>query len=190
MSGKAVVAVNSISVDHGGGYPKVGIEAVILQGDISKLTASRVELALAASMNLQPDKPEPQPKPVPFFHGKPDGVPRPYKPAEPQHPEYVDSGIHKGCEWCISRFMGHYCAYICVEHIRKFKSYDECELSVHGGLTWFGSVDHVPGMKSGGRNWLGWDYDHLDDEEHGWQPVEVKNEVMEAIEEFTERYGK
>ena len=167
MSGKAVVAVNSISVNHGGGYPRVGIEAVILQGDISKLTASRVELALAASMNLQPDK-----------------------PAELQPPEYVDSGIYKGCEWCISRFMGHYCAYICVEHIRKFKSYDECELSVHGGLTWLGSVDNVPGMKSGGRKWLGWDYNHFGDDEVDWQPAGVKNEVLEAIEEFTERYGK
>lgn len=168
MSGKAVVAVNSISVNHGGGYPRVGIEAVILQGDISKLTASRVELALAASMNLQPDK-----------------------PAELQHPEYVDSGIYKGCEWCISKCHDHLCAYICVEGLGlHYESIEDCKLDMHGGCSWVGGIDHVPGMRSNGRQWVGWDYNHFGDKPDDFDAKRVKDEVYGVIDEAIMRSGK
>ena len=76
---------------------------------------------------------------------------------------YFDGMLH-GLRCKIARGGGSLVAYIGIPHNHEFafKSYDNIDLDVHGGLTFAGTgVD--PGLWNKGLYWLGWDYAHMGD---------------------------
>ena len=178
---KPVIAIESMSVDHGNGYPKIHIDAVMLYGDHADLSimdpkriAAAIELAITSDG-------EPAPK---------QDTPRHHEPCDDwQRPEYIDSGIYKGCEWCISKCHDHLCAYVCVEGLGlHYESTEDCRLDVHGGCSWVGGIEHVPGMRSNGMQWVGWDYNHYGDKPEDFDAKRVKDEVYGVIDEAIVRY--
>ena len=82
-------------------------------------------------------------------------------------------GTYKDIPYLIAvNYMGHRCAYLDVSNtpFQKYandENYDECPLSVHGGVTYGGQ-----GVLKESGDFIGWDYAHCDDKTI--EPDEIK----------------
>src|SRR3990167_11279615 len=76
---------------------------------------------------------------------------------------YFDGMLH-GLRCKIARGGGSLVAYIGIPHNHEFafKSYDNIDLDVHGGLAFAGTGVDL-GLWNKGLYWLGWDYAHMGD---------------------------
>ena len=93
-----------------------------------------------------------------------------------------------------TKTTGHYCAY--VEVPKDLAGWFEGEVPVHGGVTWGGDhgtghTDEYPdGTKCAeGCEVLGWDYNHLTDDECDQTYERIESELLEAVRALAERIG-
>lgn len=126
-----------------------------------------------------------------------------YKTLLNKKPELLYNGEYGGYEYYITSMGSHPCAYIIIEpdDILFGKSEEELNIPVHGGITYTATFlsDWVT------DKWvIGWDYWHYGDYDgitgpllenmdvkyKKWTTLEIKNEVIEAIDYILKAYKK
>ncbi len=104
---------------------------------------------------------------------------------EPDHEDFhVQVGGKKVCCTIHRNQMKVWCGYVAVKpgHPLYGKSYDEADLSVHGGLTY--AANRTPDHKPDGDWWFGFDCGHGGDYLPGMESV------MEKFPEIAHTFGR
>lgn len=73
---------------------------------------------------------------------------------------------YKGYHFIIISYGSHPCAYVKIPNHHPYynKYYGDLDIEVHGGLTYGGMLNHIPGYEQNKTNWfIGWDYAHAGD---------------------------
>lgn len=71
---------------------------------------------------------------------------------------------YRGYKYVIVTYGTHPCAYVLMPNGHPYaeKSYDEMDIHVHGGLTFYNTLDHLDDS-FGDEKYIGWDYAHCGD---------------------------
>ena len=152
-----------------------------LEGDIHVVDGNEEEMtsdcvAIFLHNELEDDDPETEMKPMHYGSGQTELL-------------YTES--ENDYSLAVLNIRGsHICAYVQFPGVEQFENYDDAYgVGVHGGFTFFGSLERV-GLKG---NWLGWDYSHCDDyvynpygswEGKRWTTEEVVEEAREALRDI------
>lgn len=112
--------------------------------------------------------------------------------------ERLHTTKYKGYRYAILSMGYHPCAYVEVPASHPYfgKSYDECDIDCHCGLTY--GRDFLATFNVKNTWWIGWDYGHCDDYAgyapflggKKWTAAEIDKECKNVIEQLIAKENK